>query len=140
MPISLLTDVIIELQKHAKTAGAIETPTLPTEGNIATAISQCYLRTANISSTPGPAEKDMVMFYMDVHFSRLDLPMDAQAVYNFYETFKGLLIKDQTLGGKVNTIQMTQGTTPINVEFGEMSLAGVKTLGLRWSITVKMQT
>ena len=140
MPISLLTTVIAVLQGHAQTAGALDTPTLPTEGNIVTPVSQCYLRTADITSTPGPAEKDMVTVYVDVHFARINLPVDTNLVYSFYEVFKGLLIGDPTLGATVNTLQMAEGTSPIHVEFGEMEFGGSKTLGLRWSIRFKMET
>jgi hypothetical protein len=134
-----LKPAIAELQKHAKNAGAKEAPTLPPETNVSFPFSVCYPAIGNFAGQSGGWEKDLTTVYLDVHFNRVDLPTDVDAVIMFLDDFKPLLIADPTLGGTVDTLQMSD-TNPIPWEFGQMKYAGQETLGLRFRITFKQKT
>lgn len=132
-------DAIVRLQIHAKSAGALEAPTDPTESVIAFPFSACYLSRARIMGESAGAERDLVTVNLDLHINRIDLPTDVQKALSFYEAFKALLIADPTLSGTVDVVLMDE-SNPIDVTFGEMNWGAVKTVGLRWAITFKQRS
>lgn len=134
-----LLPVIEKLQAHSRTAGATEAPTLPFETNAVFPFSICYPANGTFAGQSGGWEKDLTTVYLDVHFNRINLPTDVEAVIGYLDDFKPLLIADPTLGGTVSTLQMSD-TQPIPWEFGQMKYADQDTIGLRFRITFKQQT
>ena len=134
-----LRDAIIALQAHAATAGANEYPDDPVEANVAWPFSVCYPATGRITAESSGIDKALHTLWMDVHVNRQDLPTDVQTMLSFMEAFLPLLVDDPTLGGAVQTILMGE-EAPITYQFGEMEYAGVKTVGFRFTITVKIRS
>lgn len=132
-----LRNAIIKLQSYALLAGAKEAPNDPTEGAVEFPFSVCYPNAGQISSLSGQARKDITTLFLDFHVSRSNLPADMQAVLGFFEKFPDYLIRDPRLGDTVNTIVFD--APGISFQFGEMSYGDIKTVGLRFSIPVKMQ-
>ncbi len=132
-----IRDVIIKLQAHALAAGAKQAPTDPTETTIDWPFSVCLPGSSTITQGAGGTAKDLISFELSLHVNRVDLPVDVKAVEAFYDAFKGLLVGDPTLGGTVNTIRYDEG---IKMEFGAMKWADIDTVGMRFTIPVKMES
>lgn len=137
MTIKLIQPVIDVVQRWAKEAGVNEAPSSPTEGNIDFPYSLCYLRSADIFIDPGPSERDLVVFYLDIHLNRIDLPTDNDALIAIYELLKRKFVQNPTIENTVDTLNTSQ--TPLHVEYGKMQLGAQETLGLRWSFNVKIK-
>lgn len=130
-----LKEVFVVLQQHAKTAGATDNPTLPTEGALSFPFSVVYPGTGTIISESDGIEKDLHQIILDVHINRVDLPTDIDSALTFFETFKALLVADTMLGMKADTI-----VYPVDYEFGGMKYSETDTIGYRFRITVKQKT
>lgn len=131
-----IRNVIIKLQAHAKTAGAKEAPTDPDETAFQFPFTACYPGSASIEQGPGGGRKDIVNFELSFHVNRVNLPIDIQQVESFYDAFPTLLVNDPTLGGTVNTIVFDEG---IKMEFGKMKWADTETIGMKFTIPVKIE-
>lgn len=131
-----ISSAIARVQVHALAAGAKEAPTHPTETNVQWPFSVCYPGNGSIVQGPGGGRKDLAVIFLDVHFNRVNLPLDVQAAETFYDAFGALLIADPKLNGTVATIRFDEG---IEWEFGEMKWAKQETLGFRFKIPVKME-
>ncbi|MCZ2078370.1 MAG: hypothetical protein LC130_25645 [Bryobacterales bacterium] len=131
-----LRAAITQLQVHALASGAQEAPVDPPEGNAGFPFSVCYPGSGTIKSETYNVRRDLASVVLDYHINRQNLPTDVEAVESFLEAFPDLLINDPTLGGAVDTIRFDEG---ISYQFGEMEYAGVPTVGLRFTIPVKLR-
>lgn len=136
MTVPSIKPVYAILQKWAKESGVKEAPVRPTETNLLFPFSYAYLRSSDIYIDPGPAERDLVMVYLDIHFNRIDLPTDYDKMTDVYETLKPKFVASPTLEDTVSTIN---AEAPLRVEFGKLQLGNVETLGLRWHISIKIK-
>ncbi|TXH55822.1 MAG: hypothetical protein E6Q97_07975 [Desulfurellales bacterium] len=137
MSIKPISAVCTVLQKWAREAGVEEAPSAPTEGNIAFPFSVAYLRAADIYIDAGPAERDLVDLYLDIHLNRVDLPTDHVKMMTIYEALKPKFKNSPTLEGTVDTLNTSDGAVA-HVEYGKMQLGSQETLGLRFLVRVKI--
>jgi len=137
MSIKPISAVCVVLQKWAREAGVEEAPSAPTEGNIAFPFSVAYLRAADIYIDPGPAERDLVDLYLDIHLNRVDLPTDHVKMMTIYEALKPKFKNSPTLESTVDTVN-ADGSPIVHVEYGRMQLGNQDTIGLRFLVRVKI--
>lgn len=132
-----LRDAIAKLQAYALLSGAKEAPTDPTEGAVEFPFSVCYPSTGTVNGEAGKGRKDITTLFLDFHVARNNLPVDMQVVLTFFEKFPDYLIDDCRLGGAVDTIVFDN--PGLTFQFGEMKYADLKSVGIRFSIPVKMK-
>lgn len=132
-----ITPVCKVLQKWAREAGVEESPSAPTEGNIAFPFSIAYLRSSDVYIDPGPAERDLVEIYLDIHLNRIDLPTDHVKMMAIYEALKPKFKNSPTLEGTVDTLNTSDGAV-VHIEYGRMQLGSQETIGLRCLVKVKI--
>lgn len=140
----VLKNVFQALQVHAVAAngtagGGLSAPQFPPEGIAEFPFTAVYPRTGTILGEASEARRDLVDIYFEYHLARQNLPVDVETALNFFENFPNRLIADPTLGGTVSTIVMDRDTGGIRWEFGEMSYMSLKTIGYRFTITVKLR-
>jgi hypothetical protein len=130
-----LKEAFIKLQEHARASGALDAPTLATEGALAFPFSVVYPGSGNIWSESAGMEKDLHEIILDLHINKVDLPTDIDAALTFFETFKARIVEDSMLGNTVDTI-----VYPVDYQFGGMKYAGTETIGYRFRVNVKQKT
>jgi len=132
-------EIIAKIQAHAITAGANEAPTDPPESNAGFPFSVCYIASGTIGAEAQGQRRDLLSLNLDYHLARQNLPTAIEQSLAFYESFPDLLINDPMLGGTASALNMGREGN-IGVQYGGMEYAGVKTIGFRFSIPVKIRS
>jgi len=132
-----LREAIAAIQAHAITAGAREAPVDPPESNVGFPFAVCYPNSGLVKGLRVSARVDTVDLFLDVHLSRQNLPLNVQAALSFWEKFPDLIIEDNILGGTVENIDLMNAG--MKFVFGNMSYAGIDTIGFRFTIQVKIR-
>ena len=70
----------------------------------------------------------------EIHIARKDLPRDISTAMPYCETFPNSLLADPTLGGVIDAIN------DVSYVFGPLDWGQTKTIGFRFSITLKQQS
>jgi hypothetical protein len=129
-------DIRRVLINHVKALGGIKTaPDSPTEDVGVYPFAVCYPRTGyGQGGTPGVL-KGFHRFFVEIHCSRTLLPQAIEQAEKYIEPFLLALLNDPTLDDTVSNIVV--GSDSLTYDFGRLEWAGIETIGIRFTVTVK---
>ncbi len=129
-----LAAAISNLQAKARAISGIkEAPDSPPENAGQFPFAVTYPRNGQVDD-PG-WRKGLHTIFTEFHTSRVLLGSAITATMGYMDAFEDAIARDPRLGGTVDTIVF-----PIRYTFGRMEWNGIPTIGVRYEITVKIQT
>ena len=128
-----LPDAIAAIQAKVATIEGIQSaPTAPPESTAVYPFAVCYARLGQETPQSSGWSIGLHTLVCEIHLSRANLPVAITAALPYYELFRSALLADPTLAATV------QSTNQLRYEFGVMEYAGVKTLGWKIQVDVKL--
>jgi len=133
-----LSGAIARLQVHSGAlSGVKEAPAVPPESANQFPFAVAYPAEGHwqrITDT----KKGLHTVLVEFHCDRSILPLAVAQATAFVEAYPNLILNDPTLNGQVDTILMDSGT-PIKYEFGWLEWGSIRTVGVRFFVTIKIQ-
>ena len=127
-----LQDAIANVQTTIKAISGIrEAPATPPKNISVFPFVVAYAGAGEFrTGEPAGQMKYLGSIIVDLHVARKDLPRDAAKAMGYHESIPNAILKDTTLGAKVDTCGPVSCSGLIFMNYGE-----VETLGLRFTIT-----
>ena len=129
---SLATAIAAVQTVAASVSGIKQAPANPPEQSSMFPFSVCYARTG--TETPQSSGWSVALHTLvcELHCQRTVLPQAVAQALPLYEAFAAGILADVTLGGTV------QATNQLRYTFGELEYGGIKTIGYRVELDVKL--
>ena len=129
---SLVSAITAVQAVAAGIAGIKQAPTNPPEQSAMFPFAVSYARTG--TETPQSSGWSVALHTLvcELHCQRTVLPLAVAQALPLYELFAAAILADPTLGGAVQT------TNAMRYTFGELEYGGVKTIGYRVELDVKL--
>ncbi len=133
-----VANALLALQAHARALpGVADAPTRVPEGAGMFPFAVSYPRSGSLVRITD-TWKGLHVLITEIHVERSMLPAAVEKAQAYIESFPNRILNDPTLGGSVSTIRMDDAA-PVTYEFGVLKWGSVQTIGVRFSITVKIQ-
>ena len=129
---SLATAIAAVQTVAGAVSGIKQAPTNPPEQSAMFPFSICYARTG--TETPQSSGWSVALHTLvcELHCQRTVLPLAVAQALPLYEEFAAAILADVGLAGAVQTVNQLRYT------FGELEYGGVKTIGYRIELDVKI--
>lgn len=142
---STLQDAIAQVQTYMLAIGVRGAPATPPEQPNVFPFAICQPASGLWHGNDATGKTGLHTIWLDVHVARRDLSHDVLALWPFIETVPNKLIKEARDSLWAGTISALLSSSAEPIRYQSMTFqwdqAGmVKTIGLRFSVTVKMQS
>ncbi len=135
-----LSGAIARLQYHAGSLSGIkEAPAAPPESANEFPFAVAYPARGNWFNPAGWA-KGLHTIFVEIHCARGILPTAVTQALAYVESFPNAVMNDPTLNSTVDTIILSEEDGGIPYTFGRLEWGGVQTIGMRFEVTVKIQS
>ncbi len=128
-----LYDAVKQVQIVVRAITGIKgAPQDPPEAAAVYPFAVSFLSDSSIDMRPQGCYTHEATIVLELHCSRVNLPIDIQTVMPYVDSIPAAIIADSTLGAHVDTVRW-----PMRVRLQQMTYGETKTLGLRFEIPVK---
>lgn len=135
-----LSGAITRLQYHAGLlSGVKEVPTSPPESANEFPFVVTYPARGKFFN-PSGWSKGLHTIFVEIHCARVILPAAVTQALAYVEAYPNLIMNDPTLNSTVDTIILSEEDDGIPYTFGRLEWGGVQTIGVRFEVTVKIQS
>lgn len=134
-----LPTAITNLAAHARSISGVKmAPDYPPDNIAVFPFAVVYLERGVVMAEAADQSRNINAVIVEFHVNRTLLPAAIQTATTYIESFGDLLVNDPTLGGACDTILMGVSEN-VTYEFGWMEWGGVRTIGVRFHVPVKVR-